>query len=395
LATNTRSPYSPARSDDLGSLLRPRDLLAEVHRVYEWGPTALRQAERETDRTRLSKLEDAAIRTAVQRQVDAGLDVLIDGEFRRVLFTNSFYDAVEGVERNSGTLTFHGEDAREVTHPRPPLVSGRMCRIDSPGAREAAFLAGLPARASKVTFPAPSWFCFQSYRASAVQNGIYESVAELLNDTVDILGELASDAARAGASCVQFEEPAHVFLATPYVDEFLKTLGNSARTLEDLSVENDRRCLAGLPEGITTAVHLCRGSYASWYTESGALDPMAAAILSLPFDRFLIEWEDAEREGDFSALRFVPSPGPIVVLGIVSSRDRRIGSEDELLPRVDEATRQVDGRAAVDFAAARIRVGGTRARRSRRQRARRRRPVAQARGAESGSRPHLDLRRGE
>jgi 5-methyltetrahydropteroyltriglutamate--homocysteine methyltransferase len=59
----------------------------------------------------------------------------------------------------------------------------------------------------------------------------------------------------------------------------------------------------------------------------------------LPFDRFLIEWEDQEREGDFSALQYVPSPGPIVVIGVLSSKDPQIEGEDEILRRVEEATR--------------------------------------------------------
>jgi methionine synthase II (cobalamin-independent) len=338
-ASTGPAPRAPARSDHVGSLLRPADLLAEVHRVYERGHTTLQREERDKDRTQLAELEDAAIRRVVQRQIDAGLDVVTDGEFRRVLFTNSFYDAVDGLEPNPGTLTFYGEDGSEVEHPGPALVSGRLRKIDSPAAREAGFLSSLTDRPFKVTFPAPSWFCFQSHRAPAVQSGIYDDVAELLGETVDILGELAADAVRAGASCLQFDEPAYVFLLTPHIDEFLGSLGSSARALQDMSLETDRQFLGALPDGITTAVHLCRGNYASRYMGSGPLDPVAQAVFSLPFDRFLIEWEDVAREGDFSALRFVPSPGPIVVLGVVSSKDPRVETEDELLRRVEEATR--------------------------------------------------------
>ena len=333
------TPRTPARSDHIGSLLRPADLLAEVHRVYERGHTTLQREEREKDRSHLRELEDAAIRNVVQRQVDVGLDVVTDGEFRRVLFTNSFYDAVEGLEPNLATLAFRGDDGSVVEHPGPALVGSRLRQIDSPAAREAEFLASLTDRPFKVTFPAASWFCFQSYRAPAVQRGIYESVEELLGETVDILSELASEAARAGAGCLQFDEPAYTFLLTPHIDEFMGSLGSSADGLREMSVETDQRFLDSLPADVTKAVHLCRGNYASRYMGSGSLDPVAEALFSLPFDRFLIEWEDVEREGDFSALRHVPSPGPIVVLGVVSSKDPRVEDEDELLRRIEEATR--------------------------------------------------------
>lgn len=337
--TTEAPPRTPARSDHVGSLLRPRQLLEEVHRIYERGHTTLHREEREKDRGRLKGLEDDAIRQAVAGQIDAGLDVVTDGEFRRVLFTNSFYDAVDGLEPNPHPLIFYGDDGSEVEHPGPALVGGRLRKIDSPAAREASFLASLTDRPFKVTFPAASWFCFQSLRAPAIQSGIYGGADEVLADTVEILRELATDTVNAGAAQLQFDEPAYVFLLTPHIEEFLPTLGSSYDQLLELSLQTDRQFLESLPVGITTAAHLCRGNYASRYMGSGPLDPIAEAVFSLPFDRFLIEWEDQEREGDFSALKYVPSPGPIVVLGVLSSKDPRIEDEDEVLRRVEEATR--------------------------------------------------------
>lgn len=134
---------------------------------------------------------------------------------------------------------------------------------------------------------------------------MYESVEELLGDTVHILGELARDATTAGASCLQFDEPAYTFLLMPGIDQMVKAMGSSAQELMESSLATDRRFLEGLPDGITTAVHVCRGNYASRHMGSGALDPVAEALFSLPFDRFLIEWEGVERERDSSALRHV------------------------------------------------------------------------------------------
>lgn len=331
-------PRTPARSDHVGSFLRPPELLAEIHRVYEHGHTTLHEEERGKDLTRLRELEDEAIRAVVARQVEAGVDVITDGEFRRVLFTNSFYDAVEGLEPNTQPLHFQGDDGSVVEHPGPALVSGRLRKLDSPGAREAAYLASLTDRPIKVTFPAPSWFCFQSLRAPAVANGVYAGVDELMADTVAILGELAADAVAAGATCLQFDEPAYTFLLMPGIGDMIAAMGSTAEALTAQSLVTDRRFLASLPDGVETAVHVCRGNYASRYMASGTLDPVAADLFALPFDRFLIEWEDVEREGDFSALRHVPTPGPIVVLGILSSKSPRIETEDELLRRIDEAT---------------------------------------------------------
>ena len=152
-----RTPRRPARAETVGSLLRPKELREAIDRFYVPGHSAVLEQERAKDRDELLALEDEAIRSAVRRQIDCGLDVVTDGEFRRWMFMNSFYDAVDGV-RTGKTVAFRndrGEDVRLNIHE----IVGRLSAIDSPGAREAAFMTdivgGYP---FKVTFPAPSIF---------------------------------------------------------------------------------------------------------------------------------------------------------------------------------------------------------------------------------------------
>src|SRR5215471_10647089 len=92
--------------------------------------------------------------------------------------------------------------------------------------------------------------------------------------------------------------------------------------------------------GVTLALHVCRGNSRSrWFTEGG-YDPIAEKLFgSLPVDPFLLEY-DTERSGGFAPLRFVPR-GKTVVLGLVSTKDTRLESIDELRRRIDEAARHV------------------------------------------------------
>ena len=78
----------PARAEVVGSLLRPPSLRSAVERFYAEGHSAVLADERGKDRSGLRALEDQAIRDAVRRQVDLGLDVVSDGEFRRWMFLN-------------------------------------------------------------------------------------------------------------------------------------------------------------------------------------------------------------------------------------------------------------------------------------------------------------------
>src|SRR6476646_8802813 len=108
------------RADHIGSLERPAELLAEVHRIYEAGHTAMLAEERGKDLTRLHEL-------------------VSDGEFRRLMYFNSFFDAVDGVEPSKNKLQFRGDDGSVVEHEGAVAITGRVHKIESPAAREAAF----------------------------------------------------------------------------------------------------------------------------------------------------------------------------------------------------------------------------------------------------------------
>jgi 5-methyltetrahydropteroyltriglutamate--homocysteine methyltransferase len=56
-------------------------------------------------------------------------------------------------------------------------------------------------------------------------------------------------------------------------------------------------------------------------------------------DRFLLEYDD-ERSGTFEPLRFVPK-GKTVVLGLVSTKHAALERKQDLLRRIDEASKWV------------------------------------------------------
>ncbi len=75
-----------ARSDVIGSLLRPPQLLeARQSRARE-----------ELTESEFGQIEDAAVDWALRLQEDAGLDVVTDGEMRRLSFQSQLTEAVEG-----------------------------------------------------------------------------------------------------------------------------------------------------------------------------------------------------------------------------------------------------------------------------------------------------------
>ena len=58
-------------------------------------------------------------------------------------------------------------------------------------------------------------------------------------------------------------------------------------------------------------------------------------------DGFFLEFDD-ERSGGFEPLRFVPRKGPVVVLGLVSTKRSELERREMLLERIEKATRYID-----------------------------------------------------
>ncbi len=326
------------RAEVVGSLLRPPPLRAAVDAFYAEGHHAVLPEERDADRRELTRVEDECIREAVQRQVDLGLDVVTDGEFRRWMFLNSFWDAVEGFSTDRNPVEFRADDGSTITW-NVQRIEDRLRPVDSPAAREAAFLAELTDHPFKVTFPAASLFALPFTFKPGVNDHAYRDLDELVDHCVEIERQLVADAVAAGARYVQFDFPAYPYLCDERWRAAMDELGWTAERALEVAQRADRAVLAGLPDGVTTALHVCRGNNQSRYVCEGALDPVAEALFGgLDYDVLLVEWEDPARMGDFSALRHLPADGATVVLGLITSKQPGVEDDDDVVRRIDEAS---------------------------------------------------------
>ena len=340
-----RIPRKPARAEHVGSLLRPDALREMFPKVYEGHKTPSPRLLDAAGLERLAELErlaDEAIADAVRRQIDLGLDVITDGEMRRAMFTHSLVDALGGFEDSPVEFSFTNEEGEELIPPSGPYVGAqRVEKVDNPAAREAAFVRSLTEYPFKVTFPAPSyWFC----EAVDTSKGAYASQQEFVEQVVQIQRELLSEVIALGCRHVQMDWPAYVMAIDPAWRSALP--GTQHDTLEQLIarlIAVDNAVLEGIPEEVTKALHICRGNYRSMWMTEGSLEPIAEQLFNgLGYDRLLVEWDDTAREGDYSPLRFVPRRGPIIVMGLVSTKTATVESADDILRRIEEAAGYVD-----------------------------------------------------
>ncbi|MDZ7726865.1 MAG: hypothetical protein U5Q44_01000 [Dehalococcoidia bacterium] len=193
----------------------------------------------------------------------------------------------------------------------------------------------------KVTLPSANQFPAIAYKRG-VSDAAYGSHSELLWDVVPIIkGEIRS-LIDEGVRYIQLDAPRYSYYIDPkwrsYIQDEMRMDPDEALAE---AVRADNACLEGARrEGVTLALHLCRGNNRSqWYAEGG-YDAIAEALFGkLDVDAFLLEY-DSERAGTFEALRHVPGDKH-VVLGLVSTKAPELEDPEQLIRRVHEAAQYV------------------------------------------------------
>lgn len=332
-------PDTIARAEPVGSLLRSDAIKNRLDAVYGGQACAWRPAfssARAGELAALDAIADEVVPELVRRQVEAGMDVVTDGEIRRSTFLSSFFDAVDGLAAPTERLIMH-DDNGEVIYDgyNDPLIAGVLRKVDNPLLREAGALASAPVP-FKLTIPAPSYFL--SNIISSADETAYATRQDFVDDVVSIERELVAEAIAAGANWIQFDFPLYPGLADEaYGNSLAAERGMSAEELLDHALAVDRQVATGIPDGVTVAMHLCRGNMEGGIWQ-GSLEPIAARMFNeLPHERFVIEWEDVSRAGDYSPLRHVP-PGKVVALGLVSTKTPELEDDDDLVRRIEQAS---------------------------------------------------------
>jgi 5-methyltetrahydropteroyltriglutamate--homocysteine methyltransferase len=264
----------------------------------------------------------------VALQKDCGLEVVTDGEFRRISYWEKFVRLTRGLEVRDAVFTFHDAAGHESKF-TAPYVSGKVARAEPITLDELAF------DKQKITMPAPSTMHF--YRFTD-WGGAYSDAAEFFAELGKVYQQEIADLANKGCRYVQLDEVAVAILCDPAARSKVKAAGEDPDRLVDLYIDAINQAVKNRPAGMTVGVHVCRGNYKGMYLSEGGYDSVAEKFFNrTAVDHFLLEF-DTPRAGGFAPLRFVPK-GKGVVLGLVSSKTPQLESMDVLRKRADEASR--------------------------------------------------------
>ncbi|HEY1354549.1 MAG TPA: cobalamin-independent methionine synthase II family protein [Ktedonobacteraceae bacterium] len=313
-------------SEVVGSLLRPT-YLAEARKACEEG--------------RLSAVdfkarEDRAVDEAIALQEAAGLEVLTDGEQRRYAFYGHLVEALDGFDKLGGwAIPFRDETGAQLVLKRPVVVEKLKWRR-SMCAEEWVYLRSHTSTPGKVTMISAQQAA--AYYDPQKSKGAYASQAAYLADVVDFSRHEVEELIRLGCSYIQIDAPQYAALLDPQMREGYRQRGNDPDRLIDLCIEMDNAIIDGHP-GVTFGMHICRGNNQSKFYAAGDYEPIARIFSQTHFQRFLLEYDD-ERSGGFEPLRHVPEDR-VVVLGLVTTKKPHLENREELLGRIQEASRSI------------------------------------------------------
>ncbi len=284
--------------DRLAGRFPPRVRARELWRV---DPQYLRQAQRD------------AVRLAVADQLEAGLDIVTDGEIGRESYSNAFATALDGVDiDNPGTALDRSG------HPNPvPRITGPIARKHAVGLDDLAYLRALAGDDAtvKVTVPGPFTMAQQA------QNDYYPTLEAAAYGYAAAVREEIEDLFAAGADIVQVDEP------------YLQARPEAAR---EFGVGVLNAALQGTSG--TTAVHLCLGYAAIIHDRPSGYSFLPELASSLA-DQISIE--TAPSGLDCAVLGDLAKAGKTIILGVLNLGDPAVETPGQVAGRVRRALEYV------------------------------------------------------
>ncbi len=319
-------------ADVVGSMIRPAELLAarddiDAGRIAPAG---------------FKRVEDAAVDQAIAAQEGAGLEIVTDGEMRRLSFQSQMPEAIEGFGDFDLDAFLWGdwkgnERVGDLHRERPSTlgVTGTLRRKRHLSAEEFTYLRARTSRIPKVTLPSPSLFA--NFWSPTKSTAAYPTLDSFLADVARVLREEIEELVRLGATYIQLDAPQYPLVLDPAWAAFYASRGWTAEDWVAQGVELDNAVMEGF-SNVTFAFHLCKGNQGSrWLAEGGYERLVEPVLRRVNAQRLMLEYDD-ERSGSFEPLRLIPDDRTIV-LGLVTTKTPQLETPEGLAGRIAEAAR--------------------------------------------------------
>jgi 5-methyltetrahydropteroyltriglutamate--homocysteine methyltransferase len=326
---NMQHTKPPFRADHIGSLLRPPQLLA----------ARAQYAEGHLSGEDLRRVEDQAILDILDLQRQSGINIYTDGEYRRHSWLTAMNDALDGFVPEHVQVPWQGPGGG-MSRVSSQVVGGKLRQKRRLHGHESTFLRDHAPGPFKITLASVMMYVGQAYKPGVTDKS-YPTRADLRVELLNIVRNEVRLLVEEGVPYIQIDDPSLTFYVDEGVREFMREQGLDMDHWVDDAIATDNACLEpAVNSPSIRALHLCRGNSQGRWLVNGGYEPIAERLFNLvQADRFLLEY-DSERAGGFEPLRFVPR-GKTVVLGLVSTKSTELESQDDLLRRIEEASKYV------------------------------------------------------
>ncbi|HEV8458497.1 MAG TPA: cobalamin-independent methionine synthase II family protein [Methylomirabilota bacterium] len=285
-------------------------LVREAAQAGRLGPVDLRES-----------YEDA-VRIAIRDQIEAGVDVISDGEMRRVTFIRGFYDRLTGIRplpipRLIGPPNYDTHCPYEVVD-----------RITAPNGlgivEEFCFAQPLADRPLRVAVPGPITLLIPLRRG-----GPYASEDSLLADLIALVNREMRALVAAGCDFIQVDEPNYVMAAGKH--RVIK--GEAGPMVQALNAAVD-----GVAAKL--ALHVCFGNaHNNSFATPRRYRPLYPALLEARVQQFVFEYANREMS-EIELWSEFPTDKEIAV-GVIDVKAFRVETADEVAERIRLALKHV------------------------------------------------------
>ena len=263
---------------------------------------ALGQYDRkEIDQAALERIKDEVTRTAIEEQIEAGVEVVTDGQIRwddpvTYLARKIKGFTLTGLIRYFDTNTFY----------RQPICEGELAAAGELVVKDFQLANAIGSAPVKALLTGPYTL------AKLCEDRHYHDLETFASKIAGILGEEAKRLAKTGASIIQFDEPALLSFKKdwPLFKKIWTKLGQS------------------LPEDLETILFFNFGDLSGIYPQ----------VLELPITTLGVDLTEANE--NWKVLGKAPFTKKLIA-GIVDARNTKMESEDELRGLLEELGRIV------------------------------------------------------
>jgi len=327
--TNNQSP----RVEIVGSFLPPEELEQAIEQKCQGIISP----------DELHAVEDRVIDRLIDREIEAGLQIVTDGEMRRKAWDRDFWEGLSGMSRERidtghiyqddvvrhDLLRFNG---RIEYNPGHPFFEKYTHMLDIAAGRAAV----------RQTIPSPGELYM---RIMLLTNGeptkVYESPDTLADDIIEAYSRTINEFYRLGCRHIQFDSSVWGRLSDPDFERTLLLGGMDPDMITDMLLNLINRTVAGRPSDleITLSIAADETRIPRWGDEHEQRH-LAKMLTHADADAFLLPF-DLHHPEHTEALKTLPA-GKRVILGLVDGSMSGLENIDDIVEAVKVASLHVD-----------------------------------------------------